>query len=300
MKTKTIQKTLKVFALCILFLCQSHLMAQSSQTLTQTVCAGSLSEPYLVNPTSPGSTYQWTLSAGGAITTGQGSNSITIDWGTAAGGPHTLEVIESNAGCSSTLITLDISIVDGPTAYAGGNGDICVGNNYTLSGASTNGTGAWATSGDGTFTNSPSANSDYTPGPSDILNGSVVLTWTVTGSAPSSLTCNSVTSSMILNIVHTPTAFTGPNDVICGNNPYSLSSATATNQLSVLWTTSGDGAFTNSSSLNPDYIPGANDVLTGAVDLTLSVTGNTPCFSILSTMTLTVTSNPMPGPIFHN
>jgi len=392
MKTKTKQKTLKVFALCILFLGQSHLMAQSSQTLTQTVCAGSLAEPYLVNPSSPGSTYQWTLSSGGNITTGQGTNSISIDWGTIAGGPHTLDVIESNAGCSSTLVTLDITIVDGPTAYAGGNGDICVGNNYslssatvsiqvsvlwttsgdgtftnasslnpdyipgtndiltgtvdlsltstgsgptgsacatnsstlsltihqvptanagnndnvcsgnnyTLSGASTNGAGAWATSGDGIFSNASSANSDYTPGPNDILNGTVVLTWTVTGSAPSSLACNSVTSSMILNIVPTPTAFAGPNDVICGNNPYSLSSATATNQLSLSWTTSGDGIFTNSSSLNPDYIPGANDVLTGTVDLTLSVTGNTPCFSILSTMTLTVTSSPTPGPIFHN
>jgi len=573
MKTKTKQKTLKVFALCILFLGQSHLMAQTSQTLTQTVCAGSLAEPYLINPPSAGSIYQWTLSGGGAINPVSTSNSITIDWGTTAGGPHTLEVIESNAGCSSALVTLDITIVDGPTASAGTNGDICVGdiyslssatasnqvsvlwttsgdgsftnvsspnpdytpgtndiatgtvdltltstgsgppgsscstnsstlsltihqiptanagindnvcsgNNYTLSGASTNGTGAWATSGDGTFTNTSSATSDYTPGPTDILNGTVVLAWTVTGSAPSSLACysvnssmtltidaspiatagsngevcsgsnytlsgsatnqlsvlwttsgdgtftnasslnpnyipgandilngtvdlsllatgsapagsacatnssiltltihplptafagsndnvcsgnnytlsssltngtgawttsgdgiftnassansdytpgptdilnstvvltwkvtgtapsalacNSATSSITLTIVPAPTAFAGPNDVICENNPYGLSSATATNQLSVLWITSGDGTFTNASSLNPDYIPGANDVLTGTVDLTLSVTGNTPCFSILSTMTLTIISNPTPGPIFHN
>ena len=139
------------------------------------------------------------------------SNSITIDWGAIPGGPHTLEVIESNGGCSSALVTLDVTIVDSPTATAGPNGDICVG---------------------------------------DI---------------------------------------------------YSLSSATATNQMSVLWTAPlGDGIFTNASSLNPDYTPGPNDIIAGTVDLTLTVTGNSPCLSISSTMTLTVVPNPTPGPIFHN
>ena len=210
MKTKTKQKILKVLAICILFLGNSHLMAQSSQTVTQTVCANSLAEPYLINPPSAGSIYQWTLSSGGTINPVSTLNSITIDWGAIAGGPHTLEVIESNGGCSSALVTLDITIVDGPTATAGPNGDVCVG---------------------------------------DI---------------------------------------------------YSLSSASATNQVSVLWTTSGDGTFTNASSPNPDYTPGTNDIATGTVDLTLTVTGNAPCLPIPSTMTLTVIPNPTPGPIFHN
>ena len=81
MKTKTKQKILKVLAICILFLGNSHLMAQVSQTLTQTVCANSLAEPYLINPPSSGSIYNWTLSGGGTITPVSTSNSITIDWG---------------------------------------------------------------------------------------------------------------------------------------------------------------------------------------------------------------------------
>ena len=394
MKTKTKQKILKVLAICILFLGNSHLMAQTSQTVTQTVCANSLAEPYLINPPSAGSIYQWTLSSGGTINPVSTSNSITIDWGAIAGGPHTLEVIESNGGCSSALVTLDITIVDGPTSTAGPNSDVCVGdiyslssatatnqlsvlwtaplgdgtftndasvitdytpgpldiaagtvdltltstgsgpagsscstnsstltliihpvptaiagsndnvcagNNYTLSGASTNGTGLWTSLlGDGTFSNVSSATSDYTPGPLDIAAGTVVLTWTVTGTAPIALACNSTTSSMTLTIIPAPTAFAGGNANICDNNPYTLSAATATNQISVLWTTSGDGTFTNASSLNPDYIPGANDILAGTVDLTLTVTGNSPCLSIASTMILTVIPNPTPGPIFHN
>ena len=219
MKTKTKTKTriLKVFAIFALLLISNQLIAQTlpSSTPTQTVCANS-TEPYEIPSTAQNasSTFQWTLSGGGAggtIQTGQGTNYITIDWGV-AGGPYTLEVIESNGGCTSTLVTLDITIVDAPTANAGANGDVCVG---------------------------------------DI---------------------------------------------------YSLSAATAANQVSVLWTTSGDGTFSNVSatSLNPDYTPGPNDILAGTVDLTLTVTGNSPCLSISSTMTLTVIPNPIPGPIYHN
>ena len=391
MKTKIKQKILKVLAICILFLGNSHLMAQSSQTLTQTVCANSLAEPYLINPPSAGSIYQWTLSSGGTINPVSTLNSITIDWGAIAGGPHTLEVIESNGGCSGALVTLDITIVDGPTATAGPNGDVCVGdiyslssatatnqvsvlwttsgdgvftnasslnpdytpgtidiaagtvdltltstgsgpagsscatnssaltltihqvptasagsndnvcagNNYTLSGSSTNGVGVWTTSGDGTFNNIPSANTDYTPGSTDILNGTVVLTWTVTGTAPISLACNSVNSPMTLTIDASPIATAGPNGDVCVGDIYSLSSATATSQVSVLWTTSGDGAFTNASLLNPDYIPGTNDIATGTVDLILTATGSAPAGSACATnsSTLTLIIHPVPTAI---
>ena len=391
MKTKTKQKILIVLAICILFLGNSHLMAQSSQTLTQTVCANSLAEPYLINPPSAGSIYQWTLSSGGTINPVSTLNSITIDWGAIAGGPHTLEVIESNGGCSSALVTLDITIVDGPTAAAGPNADVCVGdiyslssatatnqvsvlwttsgdgvftnasslnpdytpgtidiaagtvdltltstgsgpagsscstnsstltltihqvptanagnndnvcagNNYTLSGSSTNGVGVWTTSGDGTFTNTPSANSDYTPGSSDILNGTVVLTWTVTGTAPIALACNSANSSMTLTIDASPIATAGPNGDVCVGDIYSISSATATSQVSVLWTTLGDGAFTNASLLNPDYIPGTNDIATGTVDLILTATGSAPAGSACATnsSTLTLIIHPVPTAI---
>ena len=391
MKTKIKQKILKVLAICILFLGNSHLMAQSSQTLTQTVCANSLAEPYLINPPSAGSIYQWTLSSGGTINPVSTLNSITIDWGAIAGGPHTLEVIESNGGCSSALVTLDITIVDGPTATAGPNGDVCVGdiyslssatatnqvsvlwttsgdgvftnasslnpdytpgtidiaagtvdltltstgsgpagsscatnssaltltihqvptasagsndnvcagNNYTLSGSSTNGVGVWTTSGDGTFNNIPSANTDYTPGSTDILNGTVVLTWTVTGTAPISLACNSVNSPMTLTIDASPIATAGPNGDVCVGDIYSLSSATATNQVSVLWTTSGDGTFINASSLNPDYTPGTNDIAAGTVDLTLTSTGSGPAGSSCATNSsaLTLTIHPVPTAI---
>ena len=62
MKTKTKTKILKVLAICILFLGQSHLMAQTLplSTSTQTVCVGSLAEPYEVVPIIT-SSYSWSI-----------------------------------------------------------------------------------------------------------------------------------------------------------------------------------------------------------------------------------------------
>ena len=85
MKTKTQTKTriLKVFAIFALLLSSNQLIAQTlpSSTPTQTVCANS-TEPYEIPSTAQNasSTFQWTLSgggAGGAIQTGQGTNYIT-------------------------------------------------------------------------------------------------------------------------------------------------------------------------------------------------------------------------------
>ena len=177
MKTKT--KILKVFAIFALLLSNNQLVAQTlpSSTPIQTVCANS-TEPYEIPSTAQNasSTFQWTLSGGaaaGTIQTGQGTNYITIDWGV-AGGPYTLEVIESNGGCTSALVTLDITIVDAPTSTAGSNGDVCVGDVYSLSGTATNQVSVlWTTTGDGTFTNASSLNPDYDPGPNDVLAGTV-------------------------------------------------------------------------------------------------------------------------------
>jgi hypothetical protein len=46
-----------------------------------TVCANAVGEQYFVTNT-PTSTYQWTVTGGGGtLQTGQGTNSITVDWG---------------------------------------------------------------------------------------------------------------------------------------------------------------------------------------------------------------------------
>ena len=60
-----------------------------------TVCVNATGEQYFVTNT-PTSTYQWTITGGGGVLqTGQGSNSITVDWGAVSGlYPNAVEVIE--------------------------------------------------------------------------------------------------------------------------------------------------------------------------------------------------------------
>ena len=87
-----------------------------SQTTTNpdTVCANAVGEQYFVTNT-PTSTYNWSVTGGGSlITSGQGTNSITVDWGGVSGlYPNAIEVIESNAnGCPGTPVLLDVYILE--------------------------------------------------------------------------------------------------------------------------------------------------------------------------------------------
>jgi|TARA_R110002167_G_scaffold1148_2_gene4924 hypothetical protein len=76
-----------------------------------TVCVNAVGEQYFVTNT-PTSTYQWTVT--GTLQTGQGTNSITVDWGGIPGlYLNAVEVIESNAaGCPGAPIILDVYVLD--------------------------------------------------------------------------------------------------------------------------------------------------------------------------------------------
>ena len=80
---------------------------------TDTVCANAVGEQYFVTNT-PTSTYQWTITGGGVLQTGQGTNSITVDWGGVAGlFPNAVEVIETNAtNCPGVPVLLDVFVLE--------------------------------------------------------------------------------------------------------------------------------------------------------------------------------------------
>ena len=78
-----------------------------------TVCANATGEIHFVTNT-PGSTYQWTITGGGgAITSGQGTNSITTDWGAISGlYLNAVSVIETNSNnCPGAPVNLDVYLL---------------------------------------------------------------------------------------------------------------------------------------------------------------------------------------------
>lgn len=100
------------------------------------------------------------------------------------------------------------------SAYAGPDEDVCMGSTFTPNFANANNFTSilWTTSGDGTFSHPAILNPVYTPGPNDLLAGSVILTI----NAYSGLPCPSASDELTLLFVQLPgKAFTptGPDSV---------------------------------------------------------------------------------------
>lgn len=71
-------------------------------------------------------------------------------------------------------------------------------------------------------------------------------------------------------IFEQPDVYAGPDAQVCVGFYYKLIYATADSCSSILWETSGDGTFDDSTYLNTSYSPGSNDIIAGVVTLTLT------------------------------
>ena len=80
-----------------------------------------------------------------------------------------------------------------------------------------------------------------------------------------------------LIIVPHPTVTAGPDTTICSTDVYTIVDAAAQNYSSITWATNGDGTFDNFEIVNPTYTPGANDLTTGSVELSVIVEPLDPC-----------------------
>jgi len=133
----------------IISLCVGNSYSQIT-TNPDTVCIGAVGENYSVTNTA-GSTYDWTISGGGgAITSGQGTNAITVDWGNVAGlFPGAVSVVETNAAGCTDNIDLDIFILDPAFIQIGPfcEGEPCAVLTGTPAGGVWTGTGVTLTAG---------------------------------------------------------------------------------------------------------------------------------------------------------
>ena len=84
------------------------------------------------------------------------------------------------------------------------------------------------------------------------------------------------TAVLSLSGITSPTAAAGSDASVCETDTYTLSGS-ATNQASVLWTTSGTGTFDNAALLAATYTPSAADISAGTVTLTLTAYANGTC-----------------------
>ncbi len=157
-------KTFNAFILTLLCTLGYTFTYAQSTTDPDSVCAGSSGKIYQVTKTT-GSTYSWSVS-NGTITSGAGSDSITISWAATAG-TDTLKVVEFNAiGCPGDTIKLAVVRLPLPTVSLSGTDSICLNSATTLAKLTMNftGVGPWTVSyaEDGTNRSVTTSSNPYT------------------------------------------------------------------------------------------------------------------------------------------
>ncbi|HLP20994.1 MAG TPA: gliding motility-associated C-terminal domain-containing protein, partial [Chitinophagales bacterium] len=240
-------------------------------TGSATPCIGSSS--YSIGAVSGATSYSWSVSGGGTVTSS--GTSATINW-TQAGGPYTITVSATNS-CGTKTATLDVNVlanVANVNATATPN-PACAGGTLTLSGSGTNVT-TWSWSGPLGFT----ASTQNTTRPNLLTTHTGAYTLTASNA------CNSLTSTVNVTVNDAPrsvTASATPNPA-CAGNTISLSGS-ALDATSYSWT--GPNSFT-ASSQNP-VIANAQSNATG----TYTLTATNACGSTPATVNVTVNDIPL-------
>jgi len=103
---------MKKFLFLLLTLIPIVTFAQFSSINPDTICYPAIGNSTYQVPNTPGYTYTWSVLAPGQITSGQGTNQITVDWSSANSGliVNAVSVFATSNGCQSTPVSLNVFI----------------------------------------------------------------------------------------------------------------------------------------------------------------------------------------------
>jgi PKD repeat protein/cation transport regulator ChaC len=241
---------------------------------------------------SSNSTVLWTTTGNGVLT---GETTLTPSYTPAVGetGDITLTMtVESGGGaCGTATSDMNLFIYPTPYADAGDDGESCQGEAYTITGASASdySTYLWTTDGQGTLTDETTLTPTYIPD----MEETGIVTFTLTVTSGNNGACGTDASSCTVDIIPGATAYAGPDAAVCQSESYTVSGATASENSTILWTTSGAGILSGETTLTPTYTPAEDE--TGDVTLTLTVTSGSGgmCGEAASSMTLTINGYPV-------
>ena len=252
------------------------------------VCVGSIGNLYF---TEPGMTnYTWTVSAGGTITAGAGTNSITVTWTTAGLKTITVSYTDAN-GCNAaspsvynvTVSSLPAPTITGPATACIGS----IGNVYTTQPGMTN--YIWIVSAGGAIT------AGGGPG-----NNTVTVTWNTLGAQTVSVNYTNgngctAASSTTYNVNVTPLpvpTISGPTPVCAGsiNNVYTTQAGMTNYQ----WIVSSGGTITAGGGAGNNTVTVTWNTA-GARTVSVNYTNSNGC-TATTPVIYNVTVNPLPVP----
>ncbi|MDD2964862.1 MAG: T9SS type A sorting domain-containing protein [Bacteroidales bacterium] len=249
------------------------------------VCAGETNVVYSTEAGMAG--YIWTISAGGTITAGSGTNSIMVTWSTAGNQSVSVNYTNSNSCTAVSPTTYNVTVNALPVPGITGPTSVCVnstGNVYQTESGMTGYT--WTYSMGGVQTNiSPSGDA-------------ITITWlsegpkTVTATYANSLGCNAATPTsypVTVNALPVPT-ITGPSSV-CAGSTVSVYQ-TQSGMTGYTWTVSAGGTITAGAGTNSITVTWNT---TGAQSVSVNYANSSGC-SASAPVSYPVTVNALPVP----
>lgn len=243
------------------------------------ICSGNGNEEYTITQIENCLSYTWNLEPDNVGLIESKDTIATIEYLLGIDSNLLLYVFGTNLCGNSDTSFLNINVTVPPTSLAGSDTIICENSSCTLSGVGNNYEYVyWSTMGDGIYEDPFLLNSKYTPGPEDVINGSVRLIMYAVAKSPC---LGEVGDTLNLTISPLPEVYAGNNNTLCAGNSYLLSAA-GDNYSTIIWSTSGDGSFEDSNQLSTYYYPGSDDIELGNVNLILTATSNYPCEEFIS------------------
>lgn len=216
--------------------------------------------------------FDFTYSDGTVTTSVSGHNSNTFTLTNPAPGTYSLTALQDATGCVTNDLggQASVEIAPVPTITAGPPATVCATDFVVLQGDVQNAPALlWSTAGDGEFDDPTDPSARYTPGSQDAANGSVVLTATAVG------TCPGYSATVVITVNEAAIVDAGLPQTVCAGQSATLDAAMGGSATSLLWTTAGDGSFSDATSANATYTPGPADLANGSVILT-ATTNNPP------------------------
>src|SRR5690606_17465532 len=247
-----------------------------------TVCANESGAVYTTAAT--GNNFNWTVN-GGTITAGQGTNSITVTWGSAGAGTVRVTETITATGCATTTANYNVTINANPTPVISGNNSVCANQTGVVysTAAAAGRTYNWTVVG-GAITSGAGTNS-------------ITVTWGAAGAGTVQLqeiidatTCSVTTPFYNVTINANPApSIVGPATA-CANESGAVYTTGATGN-NFNWTVNG-GTITAGQGTNSITVTwGSAGAGTVRVTETITATG---CATTTANYNVTINANPTP------
>ncbi|HZV45661.1 MAG TPA: hypothetical protein VFF90_14355, partial [Saprospiraceae bacterium] len=145
--------------------------------------------------------------------------------------------------------------------------------------------GFWYSTGDGVFGDETDQMTTYTPGPFDLMTGSVVLHYGMDNNGP----CTAADVPLFITFVNAPDVEIPQDIEVCEGEDIDIQVSIMGDVAASSWSTSGDGTLMVINDVLINYSPGPNDILNHFAVVSLMVTsGFTQCGTTTYNIPITI------------